>query len=137
MSECPVSSGAREGSTGNSVYSSDHAGEGLSARARVCVCVCVRASTRACVCVTGASQGKGSERVSVCVCVCNWTSPGKGSERVCVGFDPWVGKIPWKREWQPPPVFLPEESHRQRSLEGCSPWGCKESDVTEHAHTCV
>ena len=44
---------------------------------------------------------------------------------------PWVGKIPWKRDWQPTPVFLPRESHGQRSLGGYSPWGCKESDTTE------
>ena len=37
----------------------------------------------------------------------------------------WVGKIPWRRKWQPTPVFLPGESHRRRSLEGYSPWGCK------------
>ena len=48
------------------------------------------------------------------------------------GFDPWVRKISWRREWQPNPVFLPEKSHRQRSLAGCSPWGCKELDMTEH-----
>ena len=36
-----------------------------------------------------------------------------------------------RREWQPTPVFLPRESHGQRSLEGCSPWGCKGSDMTE------
>ena len=41
-------------------------------------------------------------------------------------FDPWVGKIPWSRKWQPTPVFLPGESHGQRSLVGYSPWGCKE-----------
>ena len=35
-------------------------------------------------------------------------------------FDPWVRKISWKRAWQPTPVFLPGESHGQRSLEGCS-----------------
>ena len=46
-------------------------------------------------------------------------------------FDPWVGKIPWRREWQPTPVFLPGEFHGQRSLEGYSPWGLKESDMTE------
>ena len=34
------------------------------------------------------------------------------------GFDPWVGKIPWRRAWQPTPVFLPEESNGQRSLVG-------------------
>ena len=36
-----------------------------------------------------------------------------------------VRKIPWRRKWQPTPVFLPGESHGQRSLEGSSPWGCK------------
>ena len=42
-------------------------------------------------------------------------------------FDPWVRKIPWRRKWQPTPVFLPGESHGRRSLVGHSPWGCKES----------
>ena len=54
------------------------------------------------------------------------------------GFDPWVRKIPWRRKWQPTPVFLPGESHGQRSLAGCSPWGRKESDTTKrltHAQT--
>ena len=37
------------------------------------------------------------------------------------GFNPWLRKIPWRRAWQPTPVFLPGESHGQRSLEGCSP----------------
>ena len=36
-----------------------------------------------------------------------------------------VGKIPWRRKWQPTPVFLPGKSHEQRSLVDCSPWGCK------------
>ena len=40
-------------------------------------------------------------------------------------FDPWVGKISWRRKWQPTPVFLPGESHGQTSLVGYSPWGCK------------
>ena len=53
------------------------------------------------------------------------------------GFDPWVGKIPWRRAWQPTPVFLPGESHRQRSLAGCSPWGCTKSDIPEHTHIAV
>ena len=47
------------------------------------------------------------------------------------GFDPWVRKIPWRRAWQPVPVFLPEESHGQRSLAGYSLWGRKEIDMTE------
>ena len=42
-----------------------------------------------------------------------------------------VGKILWSGKWQPPPVFLPGESHGQRSLVGYSPWGRKESDTTE------
>ena len=46
-------------------------------------------------------------------------------------FDLWVGKIPWRRAWQPTPVFLPRESHGQRSLAGYSPWGHKEWDMTE------
>jgi len=37
------------------------------------------------------------------------------------GFDPWVGKVPWRRAWQPTPVFLPGDSHGQRSLAGYSP----------------
>ena len=41
-------------------------------------------------------------------------------------------KIPWRRKWQPTPVFLPGESHGQRSLVGNSSWGHKELDTTEH-----
>ena len=48
------------------------------------------------------------------------------------GLDPWVKKIPWRRAWQPTPVFLPGDSHGQRSLEeGYSPSGHKESDMGE------
>ena len=47
------------------------------------------------------------------------------------GFVPWVGKIPWRREWLPTPVFLPGEFHGQRSLVGYNLWGCKELDTTE------
>ena len=50
-------------------------------------------------------------------------------------FDTWAKKIPWRRKLQPTPVFLPGESHGQRSLAGDSPWGSKESDMTEHAYT--
>ena len=46
-------------------------------------------------------------------------------------LDPWVGKIPWKRKWQPTPVFLPGASPGQRSLAGYSPWAHKEPDTTE------
>ena len=52
-------------------------------------------------------------------------------------FNPWMGKIPWRRAWQPTPVFLPGESHGQRKLAGYSPWGHKELDTTEATqHTC-
>ena len=46
-------------------------------------------------------------------------------------FHAWIGKIPWRRKWEPTPVFLPGKSHGQRSLVGFSPWGFKESDLTE------
>ena len=52
-----------------------------------------------------------------------------------LGFDPWVREIFWRRRWHPTPVFLPGKSHGPRSLVGYSPWGCKESDTTEHTHT--
>ena len=62
----------------------------------------------------GGSDGKAS--------VCSAEDPG---------FNPWDGKIPWKRKWQPTPVPLPGKSHGRRSLVGYSPWGLKESDTTE------
>ena len=58
------------------------------------------------------------------------------------GFGPWFGMIPQRRAWQSTPVFLPGESHGQRSLAGYSSWVHKESDMTEatkqeqqHKHT--
>ena len=54
------------------------------------------------------------------------------------GFSPWVGKISWRRAWQPTPVLLPGESHGQRSLAGYNPQSCKESDTTEVTeHICM
>ena len=44
-------------------------------------------------------------------------------------LNPWVGKICWRRKWQPAPAFLPRESHGQRSLVYL--WGCKELGTTE------
>ena len=52
-----------------------------------------------------------------------------------LGFDLWVRKIPWRRKWQPTPVFLPGKPHGQRSLASYSPWGGKESDTTEALST--
>ena len=64
-----------------------------------------------------------------------WLS-GKESLRQCrtCRFDPWVWKIPWRRKWQPAPVFLCGKSHGQRSLAGYSPRGHRETDLTECAH---
>ena len=45
--------------------------------------------------------------------------------------DTWVGKIPWRRKWQPTPIILPGEFQGQRILAGYCPWGCKESGMTE------
>ena len=50
------------------------------------------------------------------------------------GFNPWVGKIPWRRKWQPTPIFLPGKSHGQRSLVGYSPGVAKsQTRLTTHA----
>ena len=43
-------------------------------------------------------------------------------------------RVFWRRQWHPTPVLLPGKSHGQRSLVGCSPWGCWESDTTERLH---
>ena len=52
------------------------------------------------------------------------------------GCDPWVRKNPWRRKWQPTPIFLPGKFHEQRSLADYSPWSPKEWDTTEHrTHT--
>ena len=64
--------------------------------------------------------------------------PASAGDAGDLGLIPESGKIPWRRAWQPTPVFLPGESHGHRSLAGYSPWGPKESDMTEcltHTHT--
>ena len=76
----------------------------------------------------------------ICVCVCvyiySWTSLVAQMVKNLPavqrpGFNPWVGKTPWRRKWLPTLVFLPRESHGQRSLEVYSPWSHKMSDTTE------
>ena len=75
----------------------------------------------------------------------NWASLVAQMVNFCLqcrwpGFDPWVGKIPWRRKWQPTPVFLPGKSHGLRILLGYSPWGRKSqtwlsdwaSNIEEH-----
>ena len=58
-----------------------------------------------------------------------------GKESACnaedSGLIPRLGRSPGERDWQPTPVFLPGESHEQRSLVGCNPQGHKESDMTK------
>ena len=65
-------------------------------------------------CFPGGACGKGP--------TCQWKRRG---------FSPWVRKIPWRGARQPTPVFLPGESHGQRSLAGCSLWGRRELNKTE------
>ena len=67
----------------------------------------------------------------------SWWLNGKESACQCrrPGFNLCVGKIPWRREWLPSPVFLPRESQGQRSLVGYSPWERKESDTTEQLNS--
>ena len=85
-------------------------------------------------------------RAELCLpgCVCVWGFPGgtSGKEPACqcrrckrCGFDPWVGKIPWSRKWQPTLVFLPGKSRGPRGLIGYSPWGHRGSDTTERLST--
>ena len=78
-------------------------------------------STLEIMCSKKASPGGSGGKESTCQC------------RKC-GFDPWVGKMPWRRKWQPTPVFLARKSHGPRSLVGYHPWGCKELDMTERLH---
>ena len=64
-----------------------------------------------------------------------------GKEPACnegdMGSIPGLERFPWRREWQPTPVFLAGKSHGQRSLVGYSPWGRKESDTTERLNTYI
>ena len=66
---------------------------------------------------------------SLCFCIQLLTSGSDCKDSACSrpGFDPWVGKIPWRREWQPTPVLLSGESYGQRSLAGYSVYGVTKS----------
>ena len=74
--------------------------------------------------------------IYVYICIHIWASLVAQMVKICLqcwtpGFDPWVRKIPWRREWLPIPVLLPGEFHRQRSLAGYRPRGRKELDMAE------
>ena len=88
----------------------------------------------------------GSSHVSYVSCISKQVLyhrdfPGglEGKASVCLqcrrpGFDPQVGKISWRRKWQPTPVLLPVKCHRWRSLLGYSPWDRKELHTSEQLH---
>ena len=88
--------------------------------------------------------------MGICVFFCSWKKRGRnqtlvkcyysllpvsdGKTSACSAGDPGsipVGKIPWRRKWQPTPVLLPGKFRGRRSLVGCRPWGREESDTTE------
>jgi len=71
------------------------------------------------------------ERILLTYTELHWWLSGKESACRCkrYRFDPWVGKIPWRRKWQPTPVFLPGKSHGQRNLLGYSPMGLQRSQA--------
>ena len=71
----------------------------------------------------------------ICIIMANSPDGSDGKESAYNTGDFWIGKIPWRREWQPTPVFLPGEFHGQRSLGGYSPWGQKASEATEQLTT--
>ena len=103
---------------------------------------------------SGVLQSMGSQRVGHdWATELNWTEGGftggaNGKEHTChwrrckrYWFDSWVGKIPWRRAWQPTPVFLPGESLEQRSLVGYCPIGSHRvehnSSNLAHMHACT
>ena len=85
--------------------------------------------------LTSSEMNSNKQRIK-----CVFPTGGKESACQCrrckrCSFNPWVRKIPWRRKWQPTPVFLPSISHTQRSLMGYSSWDVTESDTTEHTCT--
>ena len=74
-----------------------------------------------------------SLRLVIRGCERPWASQCRRDNRL--GFDPWVGKMPWRKAWQPTPIFLPAESPRTEELEDYSPWGHKELETTEQLST--
>ena len=76
-------------------------------------------------------------KLFICLALPLSSAGASGKESTCqcrrhkrCRFDPWVGKIPWRRAWTPTLLFLPGESHGQRNLADYGPWGHKESDMT-------
>ena len=61
--------------------------------------------------------------------------PSAAGDARDMGSDPWVRKLPWRRKWEPTPVFLPGKSHGQRSLVSYSPQGCKSWTQLKNEHS--
>ena len=86
----------------------------------------------------GRSTGEGHENPLQYSCLDNPMDREPGATFHMVGHNwselahTWIHI--WRRQWQPTPVLLPGKSHGRRSLVGCSPWGCEESDTTERLH---
>ena len=62
-------------------------------------------------------------------------NPSATQETWRQGFNPWVGKLPWRRKWKPTSEFLTGQSHGKRRLVGYCPWGGKELDMMEQLST--
>ena len=99
-----------------------------------CVCVSSQASQFTRLVPAGSCTHPPEAAGLLCASLCTsvqsglpWRPSGKGSACQCrrQGFDPWSGKITWRRKWQLTPVFLPGKFHGQRSLVSYSPWGAK------------
>ena len=124
----------RTAASGKSVYSSiqtydahDASGKSLPMQYATCGTTCIggerkniKADCRFLVWATGRMKFPWIKKSE-------WWLSGKESSCRCRrhGLDPWVGKVPWRRQWQPTPGFLPGKSHGQRSLVGYHPWDHK------------
>ena len=97
----------------------------------VATCICTARN------ISWYESEKSTQTLQFCIHYTQVWAPqvAHGKESACqcrrCRFHPWVGKIPWRRKWQPTPVFLPGKFHGLRSLVGYSPWGRKETDMTE------
>ena len=108
----------------------------------ICVCICIWICVRPLVYL---GMGSGTSTLDTSTHTHTRASLMLSKWRVCLqcrrhrrhGFSPWIVMIPWSEIWQPTPVFLPEESHGQRSPIGYSSWGHKEVDMTKHARACA
>ena len=133
-----------------SSWESSMNGSQISREAAWCVCVVLDHKVGSSVCVgvgvwywitvweTALPRTEFSYKLRRCRARMGFPGGASGKEPACqckgwkrCGFDPWIGKIPWRRTWQPTSVCLPGESYSQRSLAGYSPWGHRESDRTE------